>query len=354
MRAIDFYGNKRRAAWAVCLLAAACGCATRPPMLEMPAAPLVWPRDEAPARIAHIAVIRGEEDVAPWPGVVKRVTDAIFGAEPARGFRSPFGVAVSSSGIACVTDQAARAVHSFDIASREYRVWTDAGGGRAFHTPIGIAAVGESFAVADRGLGLVVMLASDGTPQGVIGETELEAPVGVAVGPLTGLLYVADVGLHAVKAFARDGRCAGTFGHRGSGDGEFNFPTFVACDAEERVYVADSLNARVHVFEAGGRFLFAWGGQGDDPGSFAQPKGIAVDRAGVVYVVDARFENVQMFDRRGHLLMAFGEEGTGPGQFSLPVGVCADDKGRIWVADSQNSRLQVFASLPAAEGGRAQ
>ncbi len=320
----------------------------------MPSSPLVWPRNEPPARIAHLGAIRGEEDIAPSPGLVRRVTDALFGADTPRALGSPFAVAVSASGMVCVTDQELRGIHCMDLASREYRVWTEAAAGRPFHTPIGVAFAGEEIAVADRGLGLVVMLDPAGVPRGVLGEHELEAPVGVAVGPRTGTIYVADVGLHAVKAFARDGSCIFTAGHRGTGDGEFNFPTFVACDAEERIYVADSLNARVQVFDRGGRFMFSWGGQGDGPGFFAQPKGIAVDRTGVVYVVDARFENVQMFDRRGRLLMAFGEEGTGPGQFSLPVGVCADGEGRIWVADSSNRRLQVFRALSAQEGGTAQ
>ena len=58
-------------------------------------------------------------------------------------------------------------------------------------------------------------------------------------------LYVADTRSHNIKAFDKDGKFLFTIGKRGSGDGEFNFPSYVAVDKNGRLYVTDSFNFRV-------------------------------------------------------------------------------------------------------------
>jgi hypothetical protein len=130
-------------------------------------------------------------------------------------------------------------------------------------------------------------------------------------------------------------------GKRGSGPGEFNFPTAVTLSAG-RVYVVDSMNFRIQAFSPDGKFINTFGQLGNQSGTLNRPKGIAADTDGNLYIVDALFETVQIFDPAGRLLYYFGSTGTSPGQFRLPSGISIDERNRIYVADSQNRRVQVF------------
>jgi len=65
-------------------------------------------------------------------------------------------------------------------------------------------------------------------------------------------LFVADAQDCAVKVFARDGRFLRSFGRKGSGPGEFSFPSGVAA-AGGKVLVADKLNSRILFFDPEGR-----------------------------------------------------------------------------------------------------
>jgi len=339
-----------RIALALACFLAVSGCASPGPIFPPIEPPIVWPKVGDPARYAWVGKLEGEADLAAPRSFWRRMGDAVFGREPQARIQGPHEVAVDGE-LVYVTDPEMRTVHLLDLERREHQALTDAGQGRRFEAPSGLAVLGDRVAVADRALKTITLLSMDGEPEAVLGEKSLEAPVGVAIGPVTKRIYVADVGLHRVKGFDPGGRVVFSVGGRGPGLGQFNYPTHVACDAQERIYVSDSLNFRIQVFDRQGKFLRTWGSKGDQPGEFSQPKGLAVDRAGRVYVVDSNFENVQVFDPQGRLLLAFGEEGNGPGQFWLPVGICVDGRDRIWVGDLYNRRVQVFRFLGAEPSG---
>src|SRR5690606_15267462 len=105
-----------------------------------------------------------------------------------------------------------------------------------------------------------------------------------------GRIYVADAGAHHVAVFSPTDELLMTFGQRGAGPGEFNYPTYLALDRGGALYVSDSLNFRVQKLDPSGRPLLSIGQQGDMPGYFSQPKGVAVDSADRLLVVDANFE----------------------------------------------------------------
>jgi hypothetical protein len=320
------------------------GCAAPPPVFPPPDPSILWPRTGDRARYSWLGKIEGEADLKRPRSFWSRLTGLVAGRAPEAKILSPYEVVEAPGDILFVSDPDLHAVHRFDLASREYRALGDAGEGRSFDSPIGLALSDKRLIVADRGLKTVTVLSLAGDPEGVLGAGELEGPVGVAVGPLSGLIYVVDVPAHQVKVLDGKGSRVAAFGGRGTGKGLFNYPTHVACDAAENVYVTDSMNSRIQVFDRQGMFLREWGRRGDSPGEFAQPKGIAVDGAGRAYVVDSRFENIQVFDAAGSLLLAIGEEGSGPGQFWLPVGVSVAGD-RIWVGDAFNHRVQVFRFL---------
>jgi hypothetical protein len=55
-------------------------------------------------------------------------------------------------------------------------------------------------------------------------------------------LFVADTGKQRIFEFDRLGNLKNSFGERGGGPGQVNFPTYVWVDFNDDLLVADSLN----------------------------------------------------------------------------------------------------------------
>src|SRR6476646_3366822 len=74
-----------------------------------------------------------------------------------------------------------------------------------------------------------------------------------------GEIYVTDgYGNAQVHKYTPNGKYLSSWGKCGIGEGEFNLPHNVHCDADGWVYVADRENHRVQVFDGNGRFETAW------------------------------------------------------------------------------------------------
>jgi DNA-binding beta-propeller fold protein YncE len=337
-------------AGALCVTAAfLLGCATQagqlfPPVKE----PLEWPGAGAEPRIRYEGQISSQADLkAPRSGWQK-FTEAISGQKPPARMESPLDVTLVGENRLYVADPAAGCVHLFDLESREYRRFGSESG---ISRPVAIAADAQELLVVDAGTARVLRLGADGKLLGVVGAGQIDRPAGVCVSPTDRSILVADAGSHQILRFSPNGELLGRIGSRGTQPGEFNFPTYLECDGDGRIYVSDSLNFRVQILDPGGKVLGVIGSLGNRPGNLSLPKGVAVDSDGHVYVVDARFENVQIFEPSGQVLLPFGKEGTRPGEFWLPAGIHIDKQDRIWVADSYNHRVQVFRYLRERQAG---
>ena len=254
---------------------------------------------------------------------------------------------VASDGILYVADPGARGVHRFDTAGGNYSLIT-AADDLALPSPVGLArgAAGEVY-VADSKLAQILVI-RPGTKVAVrlYLEVKLTQPTGIAFDAVSGRLYVVDTAEHRIHIFERDGSLAGSIGRRGTGDGEFNYPTYLWRTPQGRLYVTDSLNFRVQAFDERCQFIGKFGHQGDGSGDAARPKGVATDRHGHVYVVDALFHAFQIFDASGRLLLPVGERGQAHGEFWLPTGIFIDaETETIYIADSYNQRIQVLRYL---------
>lgn len=170
----------------------------------------------------------------------------------------------------------------------------------------------------------------------------LKQPTGIAYSTLNDEIWVVETGAHRISVLNKKGEIIKRIGHRGNGNGEFNYPTFIWIDQLGNVYVVDSMNFRIQIFSKDGEFVSTFGQIGDATGFFARPKGIATDTFGNIYIADALFHVIQIFDKSGNFLYRFGEQGHGEGQFWMPAGIFIDDKNYIYVADSYNSRIQIF------------
>lgn len=324
-------------------LAAACVPARDEVELSQEETRPVWPAPPSPPRVELVRTFSTPSDLGIAPPLWKRVADLVTGAERV-GLVRPLGVAATGARIA-VADPGAGVVHLYDRS--EGRARRVAGcGATGFGEPVAVVFLGERLLVSD-GAAARIEIVRDGDCDAAWELPAGSRPAGLAVAPAGDRVYVADAGAHRILVYDLDGRVVSSFGRRGHGPGELNYPTWIAVDGTGDVYVTDALNFRVQIFGASGAPRGEFGVHGDGSGQLAAPKGIGVGGGGEVYLVDALFDAVQVFDRNGNYLMVFGERGRGPGRFWLPSGLAVDGE-RIYVADSYNQRIQIFRILEDA------
>lgn len=316
------------------------------------AAGRVWPQPPARPVVRFVETIGSPRDLGARTSLFGRLGHALLGRGDERLIR-PAAVAVTGAGkdrTIYVADPGARALYVVTGSGRASVRKIAKAGEQPLVSPVGVAAGNRLVYVSDSVLKRIFVFDRKGRFLRAFGGGELARPTGLALDQRLGRLYVADTAAHRIVAYDEDGRQQTSFGARGIGDGQFNYPTHLGLDAAGSLHVVDSLNYRVTRFDPGGAFLAKFGRHGDGSGDFASPKGISVDTRGYVYVVDALFDAVQIFESTGRLLLTFGERGVGPGQLWLPSGVAVDGS-RIYVADSYNQRLQVFEFVGDRDGG---
>lgn len=324
----------------ICVVSLLSGCATQ--IQEKPEQPaLVWPADPEPPRIAFVRTFSRPDDLGISKGLFQRMRDLVFGAEESRMVR-PMAV-LESGGALYVADPGAKGVHRFDTAKGNYTLIL---GPEAtpLPSPVGLArgTDGEVY-IADSKLARVLVIrpgAKSAMPLEL--EGELLQPTGLAFDASSQELFVVDTKAHRIKVYSRRGALVRSIGGRGTGPGEFNYPTLLWLSPQARLFVTDSLNFRVQILDRDGRFIGKFGHQGDGTGDASRQKGVATDRHGHVYVVDSLFHAVQVFDEGGRFLLTVGAQGQDRGEFWLPVGIHIDADDTIYIADTYNRRVQVL------------
>ncbi len=324
--------------WLICSV----GCGTQRlagPPVDGP----LWPSGGEPVRIRYAGSFSKPEELGIEQGMLAKIWDFITGG-PSRSLANPVGVTTDLDGTIYVVDGALQQISVYDLKARVFKRLPD--DDISLQTPISPLAdiTTKRLFVTDTGAGLVrVLPLAAGIAPGELGKGQLLRPTGIALNRLTDELLVVDSRQSTVFRYDRASLAAkGSFGSRGAGAGQFNYPTAVTVNSKGEILVCDSLNFRVQVFSPEGVFRHVFGKAGNSPGSFSRPKGIAVDSDDNIYVLDTLFDNVQIFDREGLLLLAFGSHGQGAGQFWMPTGIHVDSSDKIYVADTYNKRIQLF------------
>lgn len=178
-------------------------------------------------------------------------------------------------------------------------------------------------------------------------EFENGNPQGAAV-LRDGRIAVADTHYYRVMFFDMEGNIRGSFGSRGKGPGQFEFPVSIVQDDQENLYVAEYFgNDRVQKFTRDGHFVASIGSPGTGPGQFQRPGGMVWQRGsdgvGRLFIADADNGRVQVYRDDGTFEQVFGDEdGSGPHIFDFPFDVAADAVGSIYVIEWQGNRLSKF------------
>lgn len=320
---------------------------------------LMWPQPPEVPRFMYAGQLVGEENFRKSPanaagvsGLLRRLADFVFGEKTPTVLQRPQSGTVDGAGRILVTDASRQAVLVFDSAAGELLVWDKADGLANFLAPIGITPGPDGqILVADAQLGIVARLDSRGNPGRAIGRGVLKRPTGLAYDPARRRIFVADTHTHDVKVFGDDGQLLKVIGRHGEGDGEFNFPTFLAF-ARGELYVTDTMNNRIQIFADGGdRWRASFGRRGLYVGNLVRPKGITVDSDGNIYVVESYYDHLLVFNRGGDFLMSIGGLGQETGKFYLPAGAWIDNRNRVFVADMFNGRVVVFQYLETGGDG---
>lgn len=321
------------------------GCATQVQEHEKAESPaLVWPAYPEPPRIVFVRTFSKPDDLGIRKGFLQRMRDLVFGAEESHMVR-PMAV-IESGGVLYVADPGAKGVHRFDTAKGDYEL-IQGTKETPLPSPVGMArgAEGEIY-LTDSKLAQVLVIrpgAKFATPLEL--EGELLQPTGIAFDSASRQLYVVDTKANQIRVYSPLGALIRIIGERGTGPGEFNYPTLLWLSPQGRLYVTDSLNFRVQVLDRDGKFISKFGHVGDGTGDAARQKGVATDHHGHVYVVDSLFHAVQVFDENGRYLLTVGAQGQGRGEFWLPVGIYIDDYDNIYITDTFNKRVQVLRYL---------
>lgn len=258
------------------------------------------------------------------------------------------GVAVNSAGHIFLFQRAKPMLTEFDKNGKFVR---ELGEGLFTH-PHGLRIDrDDNIWTTDDGSHIVLKLDRDGRVLLVLGRkgTAAEAdwlfnqPTDVAFGK-DGEIFVADgYGNSRVVKFDRQGNFLKSWGHFGSGPGEFNLPHSVVVGQDGRVYVGDRENKRIQIFDAEGNFLKEWTGIGF-------PYGLFITRDQHIWMADGGYNRIVELDSNGKILGAIGEPGHAPGQFAWAHFLALDQDRRLYVADVLNWRFQVFAPTGKSAG----
>jgi hypothetical protein len=142
---------------------------------------------------------------------------------------------------------------------------------------------------------------------------------------------------HTVVKFSPDGKLLMTLGRpgvAGETNDTFNRPSAVVTGASGDIYVADghggNSNARIVKFTKDGKFIKTWGHKGTGPGEFGELHAIAIDSSGRVFVGDRGNNRIQIFDQDGRFLDEWR-------QFGRPSAIYIDANDMLYVADHQSS-----------------
>ncbi len=219
-----------------------------------------------------------------------------------------------------------------------------------------------------------------------------DGPVGIAIDPATGKLFVSSQFEHRILRFAdvaslASGTAAeavigqtGLTGQTdpGTGSGRLDGPQGLAIDADGNLWVADSGNNRVLRFPNAanvgsgsavadlvlGQDDFDANADGTGADEMYNPVGVFVDASDNLWVADYRNNRVLKFPNASNLTdgdpasvvigwpdFSTPELGTAIDRFFRPRAVFVDAGDRLWVADERNSRVLRFDGAGAIGNG---
>ena len=242
----------------------------------------------------------------------------------------PWGIVVAPNGHTFIADRDTDQIHVFDEQRKHCRSFGQYGSGEGqLNYPGGITVDADGLVyVCNRGNHRIETFRMDGTFVKQFGVGDLYYPWGVTVNNKQ--VYVVDNGNHRISIFTLEGQLIRTIGSRGSGPGQFSWPSAVAISPDGDMYVSDANNDRVHVFSPDGVFQREFG-----KGQLNYPRDILITADGHVLVADSENNRVVIFDTTGQVIHSI-QVGHGP------FGLAIDHNGDLLVTLYSDKQVAIF------------
>jgi sugar lactone lactonase YvrE len=273
----------------------------------------------------------------------------------------PHGIALAPDGTLYITDTGNNRVIHIDTEGNLLNEWGGYGTINSeeeidglFDQPWGIAVDAEGFVyVADVWNHRIQKFDSEGkfiTKWGFFGQGlnpgELYGPRDIVINQY-GNLLITDTGNKRILMYSPDGELITQFGTGGYLEGQFDEPVGLAISpVTGELFVADTWNQRLQVWEAfeGDFFIyrtswdiFGWYGQ-----TLENKPYLAVDEFGRIYAADPEGGRVLVFSPDGEALGYWGSFDFGPQGFGLVSGLATDGKGGIWITDGLRNVIHYY------------
>ena len=263
------------------------------------------------------------------------------------GLDVPYGVAVDKNGQLIVAECNS---HCISVYDKEGKIaFVSVGPGRKksqFNSPRGVAVTNDGHILVTDDHRLQKLAPADGRCIMSVGSKgkgplNFSHPVGIAVHPSTGQIYIADDGNHRIQVINDDFTYSHSFGSKGRAPGQLNSPQDVALDAVGNVYVVSWNNHCIDAFTSDGKHLRQFGSRGSGDGQLIHPVSIAIDTKGLVYVTERFNSRVSIFTTSGQFIRHLGHdfEECGEEEFSCLCSITIDAFGNLYVSDSGSHRV---------------
>lgn len=195
--------------------------------------------------------------------------------------------------------------------------------------------------------GVIRQATLDGSSDVVVPGINLQAPRGLALDKDMNIIVV-DSKAHQVFKFTRDGTLLAASGSvRGVNFGEYNSPTGVAIDRNERIFVCDRLNHRIQILNKNLVVENVFGEMGTGLLQFTYPWAVAFDSHGNLYIADCGNRCVKVYTPNlDQVLRVLGKgqqnQTHNPGDLRAPIGLCLDNYNNLYVIDRGLSCVMVY------------
>ena len=177
-----------------------------------------------------------------------------------------------------------------------------------------------------------VCVQSVGTSNHGNGQLEFNMPIGIAVHPTTGEIFVVDCYNHRIQVFnGADLSFSHTIRHR-----NITVPLDIAVDSEGYLYITGYCTHKVYKFTTTGQYIHTISTINNSTYMH-----LAIHHKHI-YITDTNNHRVLIYDTNGTQIYSFGTRGSGEGEFNGPTGITVDTSGNVYVCDSLNNRIVVY------------
>lgn len=242
-------------------------------------------------------------------------------------FSKPFGLAISDSCDFVVTDTGSNRIFVFDFKGQPKK---------AFHSDCRIKDVvinsrNEILVVVNKPGVALRCFDMNGRFLGEHGKSITHDDLqGIAL-LWNGGVVVTGIQNNSIYILTEQYKFSSKFGRKGSGDGYFQSPAFVASNSRSHIIVSDSTNHNIQVFSREGQFKLRFGGKGSRPGLLLNPMGVCTDVKDNIIIADSGNFRVEMFTAQGTHLRSVITDTDKLGEDVHPVNVALTPCGDIAV-----------------------